>query len=428
MNIVRLVSALFVTVVLLLSAERSDAMTNPSVYERLLQNIESHVSDSVRYISIYFPFDNYMIDKNYMDNAKELESLHHILKDSLIGSSGLIIVVGSTSPEGDYIYNVNLAEKRANAIRNYILREFIHIKPEDIQTNINEDYWENLKSAVTKDPNFPDKEAFLQMLNDPDRSDEATGRMITTMNQGVFFNYLKDHGILKSLRKGDISIESYPPVPVKAKSETVPLYEPSATLTPSPIRSTRHESTIKWSDSQRVKSKPISFALRTNLLFDILGGPNIGIDISIGDHISVGGDFSYIYTRFNNTYALQSIQGTLEGRYWFKNTSNEFTGWNAGLYTTYCSRFDIQWRGGYQGDGYWSAGFSGGYSWPLSDTFNLGVSAMAGILYISEYRQYSKPQEGHLMWKETHYNAIRFLPTMIRLDLVWLLKYDWKKR
>lgn len=162
-------------------------------------------------------------------------------------------------------------------------------------------------------------------------------------------------------------------------------------------------------------------ALKTNLLLDVVGGPNLGIEIALGDRFSVGADFAYAHTRINNRFSLQTIQGSLEGRYWFRRGKNYLTGWNLGVYSTYCSRFDIQWNGGYQGDGFWSAGLSGGYSLSLSDRFNLDFSVAGGFFYASEVRHYGRPKDGHLIWKETRYNVSRLLLTQVRVNLIWLL-------
>lgn len=132
-------------------------------------------------------------------------------------------------------------------------------------------------------------------------------------------------------------------------------------------------------------------------------------------------NFAYAYTRIQNRYALQTIQGSIEGRYWFNNNGNPLTGWNLGAYAASCSRFDIQWNKGWQGDGYWSIGLSGGYSWRVTDNFNIDLSAMAGIFWLPEVRFYDGPQDDHLMWTKTIYNAVRVLPAEVRLNFVWLI-------
>lgn len=389
----------------------------------------SSVSDSLKGVSIYFPFDKYGLYKDYMDNAKELRELHNIMNnDSVMRSSDLIIILGSSSPDGDYSYNMRLANRRANTIRTYILREFPQVKSEDIQVYVNNDYWDGLIEAVMQDPNFPHKQEFIQMISNPDLSNNKKSDMMKTMKGGAIITYLRNKGILKALRRGDVSIKFISTELPESERKAYTKLHSLEPLIPSPMVESELRPLVLERPLPIAMKGPASFALRSNLLIDLFAGINIGAELPIGNHISVAADFSYIYTRLFNTYALQSLQFSLEGRYWFRQTSNELTGWNAGLYTTYCSRFDIQWSNGYQGDGYWSAGLSGGYAWRISDSFNIGVAVMGGVVYLPEFRHYTKPQDGHLMWKETRYNAVRFLPTMIRLDLVWLHRPNSGKR
>lgn len=163
-------------------------------------------------------------------------------------------------------------------------------------------------------------------------------------------------------------------------------------------------------------------ALRTNLLLCLLGGPNLAIEIPINQHLSVAGGFDFAYTRLNNQYTLQTKQLTLEGRYWINPGKNPLTGWNIGIYGTYNDRFDLQWKDGWQGDGYWSAGLSAGYSIPIANCLNIDISVMGGYFYSPEMRRYTSPQNGHLMWQETRYNVSRLMLTQIRVSIIWLLK------
>ena len=160
--------------------------------------------------------------------------------------------------------------------------------------------------------------------------------------------------------------------------------------------------------------------LKTNLLFDMVGAPNLGVEVSINMKLSVGVDVAYAFWRMNNLYALQTIQGGIEAKYWFKPQVGSMTGWNAGVYGMYCSRYDVQWGSGYQGDGFWSAGFSGGYSLPISKRFNLEFGVAAGYFYTPQVRHYHRPEDGHLLWDETRYNVGRISLTKVKVNLVWL--------
>lgn len=167
-------------------------------------------------------------------------------------------------------------------------------------------------------------------------------------------------------------------------------------------------------------------AIRSNLLSDIILMPNIGVEIPIGKRYSVAADFIYTYWRINNRYAIQTIQGNLEGRYWFDWKDRELTGWNIGVYVTLSGDYDVQWQGGWQGDRFWSTGLTGGYSMQISPTFNLDFSLGAGLFFTPEARSYERPQDGHLIWKETRYDVTRFSLTKARVSLVWLFNITKK--
>lgn len=164
-----------------------------------------------------------------------------------------------------------------------------------------------------------------------------------------------------------------------------------------------------------------SFALKSNLLFDLVGAPNLGVEVPIGRKFSVGADFAYAYWQLKNLYALQTIQGGVEAKYWFNQKRGTLTGWNAGVYGIYCSRYDMQWKDGYQGDGFYSAGASGGYAIPVSNRFNIEFALAAGYFYTPEVRHYHKPENDHLLWQETRYNVGRFTLTKLKVNIVWLI-------
>lgn len=171
-----------------------------------------------------------------------------------------------------------------------------------------------------------------------------------------------------------------------------------------------------------VEANPAAYplALRSNLLFDLAGAPNIGVEVPLGRSFSVAGDFAFAFWRIRSLYAMQTIQGGIEGRYWFRQGEKPLTGWNAGLYGMYCSRYDVQWKEGYQGDGFWSAGVTAGYSTSVSRSLLLDFSLGAGYWFTPEVRHYHRPENGYLIWDETRYNAGRITLTKVRVNLVWL--------
>ncbi|MDR2584647.1 MAG: DUF3575 domain-containing protein [Prevotellaceae bacterium] len=165
----------------------------------------------------------------------------------------------------------------------------------------------------------------------------------------------------------------------------------------------------------------LDVALKTNLLFDAAGAPNIGIEKLIFKQFSLFADVAYSYWRINNLFALQTIQTGIGAKYWFDPSECPLTGWNVGIYGLFCGRYDVQWKDGYQGDGFWSGGMSGGYSLPLSKCLNLEFSLAAGYFYTPEVRHYHRPQKGHLLWEETRTHVGRFSLTKMQVNIVWFI-------
>jgi len=182
---------------------------------------------------------------------------------------------------------------------------------------------------------------------------------------------------------------------------------------------------LSYSDINKLdikKTHSYTLAIKTNLLYDLVTGANIAVEVPIGKRFSVAADFLYAYTRINNHYTLQATQGGLEARYWLGHREKQLTGWNVGIYGMYCNRFDVQWGDGYQGDGFWSGGLSAGYSVPLSRLFNLDFSISGGYIFFPEVRHYHKGQNEQLLWQETRYNVGRISLTNVKVSLVWLLR------
>ncbi len=161
--------------------------------------------------------------------------------------------------------------------------------------------------------------------------------------------------------------------------------------------------------------------LKTNLLFLAAGAPNIGVEIPFGEgyRFSAGATAAATKWQINNKYALQTMQGGFDVKYWFDPEERPMTGFNAGLYVHFGGRYDVQWRKGWQGDRFFSTGIECGYSMPISCRFNLEFSLAAGGFHTPEARHY-EVQNDYLMWRQTRYNVGRFSLTRARVNLVWL--------
>lgn len=380
------------------------------------------VRDTTKWRGVLFPFGQWEVVENFSDNAQRLSELRDIMSDrDFTDGIDSIVVSAASSPDGNPAYNKLLAKRRANSLKDFIVGKYPYIDRSIVSINTDQGYWDGLIGQVELDPEVPARDEFLKMLRDPDLSDEAKNQKMSTMQNGQVLAYLRSSYIMLYLRRGAGDIIFYS----SAQYSPEPQPDPELTLqqvpepTPQPLPEAEPAHVVEAASAPQ---RDVVLALRTNLLLDVIGGPNIGIEVPIGKHFSAAADFIYAYTRINNRFALQTIQGSLEGRYWFRQRDNKpLIGWNLGVYGVYGGRYDIQWQGGWQGDSFWSAGITGGYSLPIHKCLNLDFSLGIGYLFTPEARHYTRPRDGYLVWEQTRYNMGRFSLTKARVDLVWLI-------
>lgn len=171
------------------------------------------------------------------------------------------------------------------------------------------------------------------------------------------------------------------------------------------------------------------FALKTNLLFDAALTPNIELEIPIGKHWSVAGEWIFPWWLTNerqNCYQLQA--GNLEGRYWFNSPGvimQPMLGWFAGLYLG-AGYYDFESdKTGYQGE-FQNIGLSGGYTHKIGRRLRLEYSLGVGFLK-TKYRKYNAVQgyddTWYLVREQTQPRKVWFGPTRAKVSLVWLLTH-----
>lgn len=404
--------------------------TNPVDVEA----IEGEPNPEKLLIAIHYRWNNDKLDSLYLSNPENLYLLDSVLTSVNSTYIDSLTIVAYASPEGNPAYNKRLSERRAKTIKNYITANYKAFAPERIITVARGENWEGLRNFVINDPELPSRNEVLSIIDSPLPSLQKQSEL-TKLNGGVtyyrylqpnYYRYLRNGASVLITYSPDLPREPVPdPLPAPAFMPLpLPGFSPILPLIPEPLPIIRY---------------PI--ALKTNLLFDAVGALNIGVEVPVKEHFSFIADFAYSYWRTSkNLYALQTLQGGLEGRYWFgvsekkKKKNPEWAkplrGWNIGAYGMYCSRYDVQWIDGYQGDGFWSAGVTAGYATPIARNLSLEFSVAGGYIHTPEYRHYHQPEydangKYHLMWQETgRYGT--FTLTQVRISLVWLIRTEKK--
>jgi len=381
----------------------------------------AQTTDSV-VLSLFFRVNEAVVDPSYMNNRARIEAIE---TDSLTEILS-IAVTATSSPEGNRAYNDALAARRGEAIKALLRDRFPEIRPSDIRTSVTTEYWSALRPMLENDRAVPGRGKLLEIIDDPAMQNKE--RAIRALEGGATYDYLKRH-VLVFFRTGEATIALTYRTAAEPEPEPEPTIEPEPV--PEPAVEPLPEIVFEITDAKKESCGMMPLALKTNLLFDLVGAANLGVEIPLWERFSVGADAAYSFWRINNLYALQTIQGSVNAKYWFRPWGEPgdrmLTGWNAGVYAMYCTRYDAQWLDGLQGDGFWSAGVSGGYAMPLSDRWRLEAAIAAGYIHTPEVRFYDRPERGHLMWRETRQNVGRVSITKLQFNLVWLLRKGAEK-
>jgi hypothetical protein len=179
------------------------------------------------------------------------------------------------------------------------------------------------------------------------------------------------------------------------------------------------------------KHGPFYMAVKTNMLYDALLVPNIGVEFYVGKNWSVAGNWMYAWWKSDRKHNYWRIYGgDVELRRWFGRRAVEkpFSGHHVGLYGQIVT-YDFELGGkGYLGDKWsYGGGVAYGYSLPVGHRFN--VDFTLGIGYLGgSYKEYI-PLDGHYVWQTTK-NRRWFGPTKAGISLVWLIgrgNYSRKK-
>lgn len=170
-------------------------------------------------------------------------------------------------------------------------------------------------------------------------------------------------------------------------------------------------------------TKPL-LAIKTNLLYDAIGMPNIEAELYFGLRHSLNIDYQCAWWTFKKSDRFyQIMMFSPEYRYWLRGNGG-FCGHFLGGYVG-AGYYDLKWKTdgmGYQGELFIAAGVSYGYYLPINDA--LGLEFSAGVGYVTtKYRKYYRYKE-----LDSHYvyqgkDRMSYLgPTKLKLSLVWRLE------
>ncbi len=386
---------------------------------------------------VIFRVGSSTVEHGLEDNANILSDILSILegRDSTACITN-VRISGYASPDGGDSHNKRLSAARVHALEAY-LRERVTIADSVIERHNGGIAWEQLAELVEKS-DMSHKEEVLHVLrnvpeytyNEHNQLIDSRKKQVMDLQWGRTWHYLSDR-YFPLLRNADIVIATTVREKKLREPETGNGGSSVDIALPPGLPNAREEQPLPDPDGSE-ESFP-KFSVKTNLLYDALAVPNLGVEFCLGEAWRLAAN--WMYGRWNmddHRRYLFLYGGDLALRRWFGKRERPFTGHHAGVYGQLFT-YDFRWgdkgyMGGKPNGALWEGfnyvvGVEYGYSLPVAKRLNLDFTVGAGY-WGGTYYQYV-PQDGHSVWQATK-SRRWFGPTKAEVSLVWYP--EWRKR
>ena len=371
-------------------------------------------------LEVFFRQGYSLWEPNFKNNAKRMkefvERIKEIQKDTSVYKVAKIHIVSGASPEGTYKMNQRLSANRASRIRK-VLKSYIELPDSMIVLDSRGVNWKGLEEIVeASDIQYRDE--ILDIIrNAPELKNgrEVRKLRLAYLRGGKPWKYMYKHWF-PQLRCFNLQIVIEWEKVIKPTPDSIPAkIEPVTKLDFTPLKEPEFE-------SKPIVRPPFYMAAKTNLLYDALLVPNVGLEFWLGDGYSIAGNWMYSWWHSRSVdWWHRTYGGDLEVRKYFGSLASEkpLQGWHAGVYGQIVT-YDFELGGrGYLGDRWtWGGGVSLGYSLPIKRRLNLDFTLGVGYLG-GEYKEYL-PIDDCYVWQCTK-NRRWFGPTKLEVSLVWLI-------
>lgn len=392
----------------LLSLAVSHAKGN--IFDSIPEKKDTSITEK---FAIYYRFDESEFDQTYLTNS---ETAAHI-KNYLINSPRIdsITIYAWASPEGAYLHNVKLSQRRARTAKRFLLShapDSTKINADKIKISPLAENWQGLEAMVVEKYRRHDREKVLTILRDRTIGDETRKWRLQQLDGGYTWRYML-RNYMPQLRAATwicVWAEVIEPLPQVAQARETLSHDAGmihVDLVPTP----------------QPQARTIA-ALKTNLLYDAVTAVNFEFEVPIGERWSVAVEDVFPWWTggpHDNKYAFQMWEIGVEPRYWFKKNDevDRLAGHFVGAYLM-SSMYDFQYDNAlcYQGE-YWSTGLTYGYAFRIGKRLNLETSVSVGYLS-SDYRHYQPDPAYTKLYKDKFRTGTLsyFGPTKLKVALV----------
>lgn len=345
-----------------------------------------------------------------------------------------------------------LAKKRAAILREYILGK-ASLPASSVTTEKSGTDWAALRDSISS-TDQPWRDEAMRIISETpvsaddkdSQAEESLKNRLAALHGGKAWQYLEKH-FFTDMRHAEVTIECADEdadgTPGTADKGGMADVAGEKNIEPSVAPDTEDTAVAqveKAGQEQQAKEdtcggtqatgRQFTLLLKTNMLYDIAAVPNLGLEMPIGKHWSVGANWMYAWWTNDSRHRCWRIYGgDIEVRRWFPPRGKAeplLCGHHIGLYGQMLT-YDFEWNGkGSLGDKWsWGVGISYGYSLRIARQLNIDFTLGVGYLQ-GEYMRYHAADDCHV-WDSTNIRKW-FGPTKAEISLVWFMGgRNWRK-
>ena len=367
---------------------------------------------------IYFPVGVSKIDHSFQGNGVRLEfmirDIHARMKQSRLRK---VRLSAGASLEGNSALNRRLSDERLQSLSD-VFHERLSVPDSIYEYHSLGENWQGLLALVERS-DMPYRDETLNILrNTPEWVTErghvvdSRKRQLMNLRGGSVWHYM-EKSFFPELR--NCSVVECEFEPIASRPEPTVVHEVVTERDTIILRDT-----VCPAD-ELPAPRPLYLAAKTNLLYDAALVPNVGLELSLGQGWSVGGNWMYAHWSNDARHRYWQIYGgELEVRRYFGGRAVEkpLQGHHVGLYAQAVT-YDFETGGkGYLSDFAYGVGLEYGYSLPVAKRLNIDFGIGFGYSG-GNYKSYY-PDAGCYVYIET--KRRRWVgPTRAEVSLVWLL-------
>jgi hypothetical protein len=359
---------------------------------------------------------------NYNNNRMMFDALDSLLAmPAIYANIDSCLITAAASPIGGESLNDTLSLHRADAMRQYLLSRYLYFPSERISTTAVGIDWEGFVALVKADENLTNKSTLLALVNSSISRSSVLSvlRMVPASSLNYLLNTIYPRLQYASVR---LKMKDGSYIPEQNSSPLRILVEnTSRGMVYDTVRVTVYDTVrvapavLSNAAGTPYQRRGMTLAIGSNLLYDALLLPNLTLELPVGRHWSIAleGAWSWWNTTDSRRYFHRIQMAGAEVRYRFRPW---FIGVNA-MGGTYDLRFR---KTGYLSNWSYSAGVTGGYSYPLGKHWALemavGLGYLEGICHDYVYDAYFND------YPETTVRNFRYFgPTKVAVSMIYTI-------